>query len=100
MLEKGLLIYLLINVLACILYGIDKWKAVHHRWRIPESTLMLSAVFGVFGAFIGMHWFHHKTHKPKFYIGSSGYICAGITLYYRSICMEIIVIFQGCCDDI
>ena len=45
MLEKGLLIYLLINVLACILYGIDKWKAVHHRWRIPESTLMLSAVF-------------------------------------------------------
>jgi hypothetical protein len=69
MLEKGLLIYLLINVLVCILYGIDKWKAVHHRWRIPESTLMLSAVFGVFGAFIGMHWFHHKTHKPKFYIG-------------------------------
>lgn len=69
MLEKGLLIYLLINVLVCILYGIDKWKAVHHRWRIPESTLMLSAVFGVFGAFIGIHWFHHKTHKPKFYIG-------------------------------
>ena len=69
MMEKGLLLYLLINILVCILYGIDKWKAVHHRWRIPESTLMLSAVFGVFGAFIGMYLFHHKTHKPKFYIG-------------------------------
>ena len=99
MLEKGLLIYLLINVLVCILYGIDKWKAVHHRWRIPESTLMLSAVFGVFGAFIGMHWFHHKTQTEILY-RRSGYICAGITLYYRSIYMEIIVIFQGCCDDI
>ena len=31
--------------------------------------MMLFAVFGVFGAFIGMHLFHHKTHKPKFYIG-------------------------------
>lgn len=69
MMEKGLLLYLLINILVCILYGIDKWKAVHHRWRIPESTLMLSAVFGVFGAFIGMYLFHHKTHKRKFYIG-------------------------------
>ena len=30
---------------------------------------MLAAVFGVFGAYGGMHFFHHKTHKPKFYIG-------------------------------
>lgn len=69
MVQKILLSYVFVNVLVCILYGIDKWKAVHHRWRIPEATLILAAVFGVFGAFIGMHLFHHKTKKPKFYIG-------------------------------
>ena len=30
---------------------------------------MLAAVFGVFGAYGGMHFFRHKTYKPKFYIG-------------------------------
>lgn len=49
--------------------GIDKWKAKHHKWRISEAALMMAAVFGVFGAYGGMHLFHHKTQKPKFYIG-------------------------------
>ena len=37
--------------------------------EIPETTLLIAAVFGVIGAFSGMHVFHHKTRKPKFYIG-------------------------------
>ena len=58
-----------INVVAFILYGLDKAKAVKHQWRIPEATL-LGAAFagGAFGAFTGMIVFHHKTRKMKFRI--------------------------------
>ena len=58
---QWIILYLLINGIVFLIYGLDKWKASH--------SLMLAAVFGVFGAYGGMHFFHHKTHKPKFYIG-------------------------------
>ena len=61
--------YLMINLAVLLLYGLDKWKAKNHRWRVSEAALMMAAVFGVFGAYGGMHLFHHKTQKPKFYIG-------------------------------
>lgn len=64
-----LIIYLIVNLIVFGMYGIDKQKAIRHQWRIPEHTLILGAVFGVFGAYVGMHVFHHKTKKPKFYIG-------------------------------
>ena len=59
---KFLYIYLLvINVVAFCLYGLDKWKAKHNRWRISEATLILSAVIGgSLGAFCGMNLFRHK----------------------------------------
>ena len=63
-----LLIYLSINVIVFLMYGIDKFKAVHNKWRIPENTLISGALFGVFGALLGMVTFHHKIRKPKFYI--------------------------------
>lgn len=59
----------MINLAVLLLYGLDKWKAKNHRWRVSEAALMMAAVFGVFGAYGGMHLFHHKTQKPKFYIG-------------------------------
>jgi len=58
-----------LNVFSFVLFGLDKWKAVHDRWRIPESKLLLAAVFGVFGALLGMLVFRHKIRKPKFAIG-------------------------------
>jgi len=63
--------YLLtINALAFIFYGVDKLKARHHHWRIPEWTLLAMAIFGgSIGALIGMHLFHHKTRKPAFRFG-------------------------------
>ena len=66
-----LLIYLLgINFIAFLLYGVDKYRAKHSKWRIPESTLILSVVLGgSLGAILGMVVFHHKTRKPKFFIG-------------------------------
>ncbi len=61
--------YIMINAAAFLLYGIDKGKAVKRKYRISEATLIIVAVLGgPFGAFLGMHVFHHKTKKKKFYI--------------------------------
>ena len=61
--------YILINLIVFFLYGIDKWKAIHHKWRIPEAHQILAGVFGIFGEILGMLLFRHKIRKPKFYIG-------------------------------
>ena len=64
-------IYLvLINLSAFILMGIDKYKAIHHRWRIPERILFLPAILGGSpGALLGMWIFWHKTRKKAFAVG-------------------------------
>ena len=62
-------ILLIMNAITCILYGIDKWKAIRRAWRISEMTLLTwAALGGSFGAFLGMHLFHHKTRHKKFCI--------------------------------
>ena len=65
---KGFLAVLVImSVIAFIIYGIDKRKAVRKKWRVPESSLLLLAFLGGgTGAFLGMILFHHKTRKWKF----------------------------------
>ena len=64
------IVIVLMNLITFIAYGIDKYKAKHNKWRIPEFTLILFAVLGgSIGAILGMHFFHHKTKKPKFFIG-------------------------------
>ena len=60
---------LLMNLLAFILYGVDKRKAQRGAWRIPEATLLLVAFLGgSVGAFLGMEIFRHKTKHAKFKI--------------------------------
>ena len=50
------------GIIAFCTYGIDKYRAKHDKWRIPEKTLMLLALLGgAIGAFLGMKAFHHKT---------------------------------------
>ena len=65
------LIYLvIINVVTFFMYGIDKWKAKHTKWRIPEATLLGMAVIGgSIGACLGMKVWHHKTLHKKFKFG-------------------------------
>lgn len=59
-----------INLMAFAVFGIDKYKARHHKWRIPESTLLLlAAAGGTVGAFLGMQIFRHKTRHIKFTLG-------------------------------
>ena len=64
--------YLLaVNVLTVLLFGLDKYKAVKGKFRIPERTLfLLMAVGGGLGSILGMFFFRHKTRKKHF--GNSG----------------------------
>lgn len=48
--------------------GIDKFKAIHHKWRIPEFNLLFAALLGGFaGGFAGMYIFRHKSKKIYFH---------------------------------
>lgn len=66
-----LVIYLLaVNLLAFILYGIDKKRARNREWRISERTLIgIAVIGGCIGAILGMHVFHHKTRHWYFRYG-------------------------------
>ena len=68
---KNIIIYLvLINLIAFLAMFIDKRKAKKGKWRTKEATLLtLALIGGSIGALIGMYKFHHKTQKPRFFIG-------------------------------
>lgn len=57
----------LANAVSFALFGIDKSRSRARRRRIPERTLLLSAlVSGSLGAWLGMTTFRHKTAKRSF----------------------------------
>lgn len=61
---------ILINLIAFVVFGIDKRKARKGQWRVPESTLFILAIIGgSIGALLGMLAFRHKTKHRKFTIG-------------------------------
>jgi len=68
---EALLYYIVgVNILAFLVYGIDKWKAKNGSWRISEATLLLLAIIGgSIGALLGMKVWHHKTMHKKFKYG-------------------------------
>ena len=68
---KIIFLYLIvINICGFLIMFIDKNRAVHKEWRIPEKTLMfLSLIGGSIGMFAGMHIFRHKTKHIKFTLG-------------------------------
>ncbi len=66
-----IIIYLaLINFVTFIVFAADKRKAIKQKRRIPERRLILLAAFGgSLGALFAMYLFHHKTRKPRFWLG-------------------------------
>lgn len=59
-----------VNVVAFVVYGVDKYKAQKAKWRIRESTLLLlAAIGGSAGAWLGMKIWHHKMRHAKFRYG-------------------------------
>ena len=54
--------YAVMSVIGFALMGIDKNRAINHKWRIKEATLFLIAFFGGgIGSTLGMFFFRHKT---------------------------------------
>jgi len=86
--QHWILIYLvMVNVLTFCLFGIDKWKACHSRWRIPEMTLLgLALVGGSIGAWLGMKVWHHKTKHKKFKYGIPLILMIQIVLVVLTAC--------------
>ena len=61
---------IIINLITFLLYGIDKLKAKKGKWRISEATLLLlAAIGGSIGAWLGIKIWHHKTLHKKFKYG-------------------------------
>ena len=61
---------IVINILAFILYGIDKKRARDHAWRISERMLIgIALIGGSVGAIAGMLLFRHKTRHWYFRYG-------------------------------
>jgi uncharacterized membrane protein YsdA (DUF1294 family) len=62
--------FLLMNLIAFSSMGVDKHKAKHNQWRIPEARLFLWALLGgSLGSVVGMRVFHHKTKHWYFKYG-------------------------------
>lgn len=81
---KWWLLYLaILNIITFVMYGLDKFKAVHHKWRIRESILLsLAFVGGSIGALLGMDLFHHKVNKPIFYLGVPAMLFFQVLAYW------------------
>lgn len=63
-----LIVYLIVvNLIGFALYGIDKAKSKGKGRRIPERTLLLmAAIGGALGCWLGMLLFRHKTKHVRF----------------------------------
>ena len=65
-----LIIYLCFSVLAVCLTAYDKYASVKKRFRVPEKTLFLTALFGgSLAMYITMLVIRHKTKHKRFMIG-------------------------------
>ncbi len=60
----------IISLVAIILTVTDKYKARHHRWRIPEAALFwVAALGGCAAMYVTMRLIHHKTRHRRFMWG-------------------------------
>ncbi|KSV57991.1 hypothetical protein ASU35_14485 [Acetivibrio ethanolgignens] len=63
--------------------GIDKEKAIHGQWRIPEKTLFgIALLGGSVGSILGMEVFRHKTKHLSFRAGMPAILILQLTAIY------------------
>ena len=73
--------FLAVNLIAFLVMGLDKRKAIKNAFRIPESVLfILAAIGGSVGSLLGMELFRHKTRKMRFRIGMPLILAAQLAL--------------------
>ena len=59
-----------INLLAFLMFALDKFRAVRREWRISVSLLFaLSLAGGALGGLLSIYLFRHKTKTPLFKYG-------------------------------
>lgn len=76
-----ILYLLLVNLLAYIMFNLDKWYARTGGWRISERSLFAAClVGGSIGGYLGMRLAHHKTLKSSFSFGIPLLMCLQILL--------------------
>jgi uncharacterized membrane protein YsdA (DUF1294 family) len=62
--------FLIFNLVGMIIVAVDKYKAIHHRWRIPERVFFIMAALGAGpGVYGGCLLFRHKTKHNSFMWG-------------------------------
>lgn len=71
------------NLVILSVYGLDKHKAIQHKRRISEKSLLLQTIiFGGIGAFLGRRLFRHKINKWYFkFCWLSGIVIDVVLLY-------------------
>lgn len=79
--------YILLNVMfvagivAFLLYGFDKHRALCNGWRVPELVLLfVSLIGGAFGALCAMILFRHKTKHSLFLVCVPLFVIAHLTI--------------------
>jgi len=72
-----------LNLVAFLLFGIDKLLAKTGKRRISEKALLISASLAAsLGALLGMVLFNHKTSKAKFRYGVPALLATHAALAY------------------
>ncbi|RUT70627.1 DUF1294 domain-containing protein [Flavobacterium cupreum] len=88
--EVLLLFFFIVNSIAFILGGYDKYLAVRHKSRISENTLLAAALFGgSIGLLLAMLLFRHKTGKYSFIIKFTIIFLAQLVLVYLKLYPKI-----------
>ena len=75
--------FVLANLIGFASMGIDKKRAINHRWRISEAMLFFFAIIGgSIGSIFGMKLFHHKTRHLSFKLGLPLILIAQLTIAF------------------
>lgn len=83
----------LANLLAFSLFAIDKARARARARgrRIPERALLLAALFGALGAWLGQRLLRHKTRKQPF----AAWLGLIVTLHAFALLAVAIIVWRG-----
>lgn len=86
-LTAAVVLYCAVNIGIFAIYGADKHRAQIGDRRIPESTLLVAAFIGPFGAYGAMRLFRHKTQKALFLLVPVFLVLHILVIGYTGACL-------------